>query len=98
MIYEVKLHPEARKDLRKLDNALRQNIIKKMKKLSVNPNIGLPLGNKANLNLSGYYKTYVDDKKIRIVYKIIDDKIEIFVIAIGKRDDLDVYKEASKRV
>ncbi len=98
MTYEVKLHPEARKDLRKLDNALRQIVIKKMKKLSKNPNLGLPLGNRANLNLSGCYKTYVDNKKVRIVYKIIDDKIEIFVVAVGKRDDLEVYKKANDRL
>jgi len=37
-------------------------------------------------------------KKIRIVYKIVDAKIEVFVVAIGKRDDMEVYETAFKRV
>ena len=41
---------------------------------------------------------YVDSKRIRIVYKIIDDRIVIEIIAIGKRDELEVYKKASQRL
>jgi mRNA-degrading endonuclease RelE of RelBE toxin-antitoxin system len=35
---------------------------------------------------------------VRIVYKVIDEKIEIFIIAVGKRDDMSVYKTANKRI
>lgn len=41
---------------------------------------------------------YADKKSLRIVYRIVDDVIEVEVIAIGKRDDMDVYKKASERV
>ena len=41
---------------------------------------------------------YADKKRIRIVYKIIDDKIIVEVIAIGKRDEMEVYKKASQRL
>jgi len=37
-------------------------------------------------------------KQLRIVYQIIDDKIIVEIIAIGKRDDMDVYKKASDRL
>ena len=41
---------------------------------------------------------YADKKKIRIVYTILEDEIIIEVIAIGKRDELEVYKNASQRI
>jgi mRNA interferase RelE/StbE len=40
---------------------------------------------------------YVDKKKIRIVYRIIDDEIVVEVIVVGKRDDMKVYAEANER-
>ncbi len=59
-------------------------MFKKIEQIAINPNIGKDLGNKANLNLSGYKKVYVENKKIRIVYKIIDEKIEIFIVVSAK--------------
>jgi mRNA interferase RelE/StbE len=50
------------------------------------------------MDLSEYRKTYVDKKKIRIVYKIVEDKVEVFVITIGKRNDMEVYKNAFLRI
>jgi len=32
------------------------------------------------------------------MYKIIEDKIVIFVIAVGKRENMEVYKKASDRI
>ena len=40
---------------------------------------------------------YAAKKSIRIVYRIIDQKILVEVVAIGKREDLAVYQEALKR-
>jgi len=56
------------------------------------------LGNRANLKLAGLRKAYFNGKKYRIVYKIEEQKILIYIIAIGKRAELDVYKKADKRV
>jgi len=47
--------------------------------------------------LSGYRKLYGDKKKIRIVYKIVAEKVLVQVIAVGKREDMKVYKKAAKR-
>ena len=41
---------------------------------------------------------YVDKKKIRIVYQIIDNEIVVEVIVVGKRDDMKVYAKASERL
>lgn len=48
-------------------------------------------------DLTGYKKIYAVKKKIRIIYKIEKEKILIKIIAIGKRDDFEVYQDADKR-
>jgi mRNA interferase RelE/StbE len=49
------------------------------------------------MNLSGLRKLYVAKKQVRIVYEIINDILVVKVIAIGKREAMEVYKEAEKR-
>lgn len=97
-MYTIYYHNEVEKDLKALGNRVVVLVLKKIEKLTQNPVIGDKLGNKANLNLSGLRKVYVDNKKVRIVYKIIENKIKVFVVAVGKRDDMEVYKEASVRI
>ncbi|RLA75908.1 MAG: hypothetical protein DRG30_03965 [Epsilonproteobacteria bacterium] len=72
-------------------------VLKKIKKIAQNPIIGDELGNKVNIDLSGFRKVYVDSKRVRIVYKIMDEKIEVFIIAVGKRNDMEVYRKAADR-
>ena len=97
-MYEIQYHEDIKKDLKALGHSSTILVLKKIQHIAKNPIIGIDLGNKANLDLSGLKKVYVDNKKIRIVYKIIENKITILIVAVGKRDDLTVYKTASKRV
>ena len=97
-MYTVEFHENVNKDFKELGHSTKQLIYKKLKKLAQNPIIGDELGNKANLDLSGLRKVYVDNKRIRIVYKIIENKIKVFIVAVGKRDDMEVYKKASQRI
>ena len=97
MTYKVVLKTEAKEDLDELSHSQKFLIIKQFKKLEKSPQLGILLGNKAGYDLKGYRKMYADKKKLRIVYKIVDDVIEVEVIAIGKRDDMDVYAKASER-
>ena len=96
-MYEIKNHPLVEEDLKELDHSLRLLVFKKLKKLQNSPELGVLLGNKNNLDLSGLYKIYVAKKKVRIVYEIVDRELIIYVIAIGKRDEMEVYRKASKR-
>ena len=97
-MYSIEYHPELEQDFKELGHSTAQLVFKKLKKIAQNPIIGIDLGNKANMNLVGYKKVYVDKKRVRIVYKIVEDKIVIYVIAVGKRDDMEVYEKASDRV
>ncbi len=99
MHYEIILHPDVTvKDLTKLSHSQRQLVFKQFKKLQTSPELGAPLGNKAGYNLAGLRKLYVDKKKIRIVYRIVEDRIVVEVIVVGKREDMAVYKIAHERI
>ncbi len=98
MSYKLTFKEGVEKDLSKLSHAQEMLVLKQFVKLQNSPELGQPLGNKAGYNLSGCRKMYVDKKKIRIVYRIIDDEIVIEVIVVGKRDDMKVYAEASERL
>ena len=50
------------------------------------------------MNLSGFRKVYVSKKRVRIVYEVQNDVLSIYTIAIGKRDDMEVYKKANERL
>ena len=71
---------------------------KQFNKLKTSPQLGTPLGNKFGYNLSGFRKIYVDKKQLRIIYKILDKKVIVEIIAIGKRDNIEIYQKAFKRI
>jgi mRNA interferase RelE/StbE len=96
-MYEIKFHPLVEDDLKKLNNSVRIEVFKKLKKIQASPELGEPLGNKNGMNLSGLRKMYVAKKQIRIIYEIVESIVVVKVLVIGKREDMIVYKEAKKR-
>ncbi len=98
MTYKIVLKIEADKELEELSNRERILVFKQFKKIASSPELGKLLGNRAEYNLSGCRKMYADRKRIRIVYTILDEQIVIEVIAIGKRDEMEVYKNAAERL
>lgn len=96
-MYELKYHPLLEDDLKQLNNSVRIEVFKKLKKIQQSPELGLLLGNKNNMNLTGLRKVYVAKKQVRIVYEIIDNILIVHIIAIGKRKDMEVYKQAKQR-
>jgi mRNA interferase RelE/StbE len=96
-MYEIKYHPSVESDLKQLNNSVRLEVFKKLKKIQQMPELGKPLSNKNNMNLTGLFKVYVAKKQVRIVYEIIDNILVVKVIAIGKRESMEVYKQAVER-
>ena len=94
--WKVELIAEAQADFNSLDGSVKKRVLKQLVKLEQNPNYGDPLGNKAGINLEGYFKLYADKRRIRIIYEKIDHIIKI--IAIDKREDMEVYRIALKRI
>lgn len=96
-MYEIKYHPLVETDLKQLNHSVRLEVFKKLKKIQQTPELGKPLGNKNNMNLSGLFKVYVAKKQVRIVYEIIENILVVKVIAIGKRERMEVYKQVEER-
>ena len=94
--WKVELITEAQADYNRLDGSVKKRVLKQLVKLEQNPKYGDPLGNKAGINLEGYFKLYADKRRIRIIYEKIDHIIKI--IAIDKREDMEVYRIALKRI
>ncbi len=60
--------------------------------------MGQPLGNKAGMDLTGYFKLYVVKKKIRIIYELKEKLLIVSIISIGKREDFSAYLQAYLRL
>lgn len=97
---EIRFIPEAAEDYKNLDGSVRKIVNKQIDKLKKNPLAGDELGNKDNVDLTGFYKLYACNKTIRIVYRLISPKkIEVVEIwGIGKRDKLEIYKIVGERL
>ena len=68
--WKVELLPEAQQDFNNLDGSVRKSVLKQLVKLEKDPSYGDTLGNKAGINLDGYFKLYADKKQIRIIYEV----------------------------
>ena len=93
MNYKLKFLPTALKEWKKLDNTVQTQLKKKLKERLKSPHApasqlrGFENHYKIKLRVSGY----------RLVYEVIDDEICVLVIAIGKRNKNEVYKQAQKK-
>ena len=98
---DIKLIPEAEKEYRNLDGSLKKMVDEKFEALEKNPFLGESLGNKNNIDLTGFYKIYFNKKRCRIVYRITEEvkSIEIIEVwGIGKREKMEIYKDVEKRI
>ena len=98
MPYAIKYHPQVTEDFRRLDKGVRNKVFNKIAQLSDAPELGQPLGNKAGMDLSGYRKLYVDNRRIRVVYRVENEMVCILILAVGRREDLEIYRIARQRL
>ena len=98
MKYNLVLKEEADNDLLDLSHNQRNLVFKQFKKLQTSPELGLPLGNKLDYDLTGYRKMYADKKKLRIIYTIKQQEIIVEVITISKRDNMEAYRKTFERI
>jgi mRNA interferase RelE/StbE len=94
MSFELRFHKAALDEWEKLDSNLREQFKAKLAERLENPRIpsaalsGMPNCYKIKLQRVGY----------RLVYRVDDDIVYVTVIAIGKRDKMDAYSKARKRL
>jgi mRNA interferase RelE/StbE len=84
--YRIYVAEAARKELRKLGSSAAREILSQIeKKLPQDPHA---YGHVLSGELAGYYRLRVTG--YRVVYRIIDEKVWVFVLAAGKRDEGNV--------
>ena len=93
MTYELEFERRALKEWHKLGHTVREQFKKKLSERLKNPRVpaarlhGHTDRYKIKLRASGY----------RLVYQVIDEKIVLLVIAVGKRESSGVYQMADIR-
>ena len=94
MTYNLRFKHDAEKEWRKLDNTIREQFKKHLKKRLENPHIP-----SARLNgMVDCYKIKLRSAGYRLVYQVRDNDMVVSVVAVGKRENNAVYKIAAKRV
>ncbi|MDC9580665.1 type II toxin-antitoxin system RelE/ParE family toxin [Xenorhabdus sp. PR6a] len=95
MKFNVEFDERALKEWQNLDNSIREQFKKKLKKLQENPYIESA---RLHGDLAGCFKIKLHSSGFRLVYQVIDEEIVIWVIAVGKREGSKAYKIASERI
>ncbi len=93
MTYKLKFEKRAWREWEKLGHPVKEQFKKKLAERLENPRV-------PSAKLSGHadrYKIKLRSAGYRLVYQVFDDEVVVSVIAIGKRENSDVYNIASNR-
>lgn len=99
-MFKIEYYPEVFGDLDKLSDAVASEVYTYFKKYKTEPEkYSKKLHNQSGLNLNGCRKTYVANATYRIIIKIENDVAKIVeIVAVGKRENKEVYQEAHNRI
>lgn len=93
MTYKLKFDKRAWKEWEKLGYPVKEQFKKKLEERLKNPRV-------PSDKLSGHadrYKIKLRSAGYRLVYQVFDEEVVVSVIAIGKRENSDVYTIANNR-
>ncbi len=92
--YELEFGVEALKEWRKLDGSIQALFKKQLAKRLQAPHVPAA---KLHGELQNTYKIKLRDSGYRLVYEVVEQRLVVVVIAVGRRDHDAVYLKASKR-
>ncbi|EKM3464141.1 TPA: type II toxin-antitoxin system RelE/ParE family toxin [Escherichia coli] len=93
MTYELAFDCRALKEWQKLGHTIREQFKKKLSERLENPRVPAA-------RLHGHadcYKIKLRSSGYRLVYQVIDEKVVLLVIAVGRRESSEVYQIADLR-
>ena len=93
MSYELEFLPIALKEWKKLDKSIKEQFKSKLKERLANPKVPKD-------KLSGFsnvYKIKLRSVGYRLAYEVIDDKLIVLVLSVGKRENSKIYKKLKNR-
>lgn len=86
MIYELEFSEKALKEFYKLTPAIAEQFLKKLEKIQTNPRI--PKNKLRGAGARHLYKIKLRASGFRLLYEVIDDRLVVLVITIGRRDSV----------
>lgn len=93
--YELEFHESALKEWRRLDASVQAQFKKQLAKRLQAPHIPSA---RLRGELKNTYKIKLRDLGYRLVYEVIDQRLVVLVIALGRRDHDSVYLDAMRRL
>ncbi|MBK4999417.1 type II toxin-antitoxin system RelE/ParE family toxin [Pseudomonas sp. S31] len=92
--YVLEFEVRAHKEFRKLDGELQLQFARKLKERLAQPRV-----EKDRLSgMQDCYKIKLRSAGYRLVYQVIDTRVVVIVLAVGKRERGDVYDAAQGRL
>ena len=92
--YRLQFLPEAKAEWDKLDGSIRQQLAKVLLRRLDNPRVPAA----ALTAMPDCYKIKLRSAGFRLVYQVLDDKLLLLTIAVGRRDKSAVYDLARLRM
>lgn len=92
--FSLEFLPSAQKEWFKLDSSVQKLFAKKLRERLAHPRV-------PSARLSGMpdcYKIKLKDAGYRLVYRVLDDRVVVQVVAVGRRERNQVYKAAAGRL
>lgn len=94
MTYSLEFDQRALKEWKNLDGSIRSQLKKKLEKVLDNPKV-----EKNRLReFDNCFKIKLRQSGYRLVYQVQDERVVVFVIALGKRDKEQAYQNAEQRL
>jgi mRNA interferase RelE/StbE len=93
MTYDLRFLPSALKEWDRLGAPVRQQFRKKLAERLETPRIPKD----ALHGLRDHYKIKLRDAGYRLVYRVEDQTVTVTVVAVGKRERAEVYRDAARR-
>ena len=103
MMWKIIYTTDAKGDLDKIDNSIKNQLQVGIRKVSRNPlpksegGYVNPLGSINGINLTGYFKIKYKKIGVRVVYTLNRFDNEMIIVVISARADDKCYKDAKKR-
>jgi mRNA interferase RelE/StbE len=93
MTYKLKFLPSAKREWDKLDHSIKSQFTSKLRKCLEKPDV--PPNRLRDFDCA--YKITLRSAGYRLVYEVDDQEIIVFVIAVGTRENNNVYNKARNR-
>ena len=89
--YQLQFDKDALKEWATLDGSVKTSLKKLLLKRLEPPHIP---GDALHRELKGFYKIKLRKQGYRLIYAVKDDVLVVLVVAVGKRENDEVYQDA----